>query len=99
VTFLFTDIEGSTSRWEKDADWMRSALADHDAVLRSAIDCRLLCNPLAEGRAFRIETTIAHLREVLGDATYEVLARTGHAMTTTAMVSYAYEQARAMLAR
>ena len=57
-------------------------------------------NPLAEGRAFRIETTIAHLREVLGDATYEVLARTGHSMTTTAMVSYAYEQieqARAML--
>ncbi len=34
VTFLFTDIEGSTRRWESDADAMRSALAAHDEVLR-----------------------------------------------------------------
>jgi class 3 adenylate cyclase len=34
ITFLFTDIEGSTRRWEK----MRAALAHHDAVLRSAIE-------------------------------------------------------------
>ena len=26
VTFLFTDIEGSTRRWEADADAMRAAL-------------------------------------------------------------------------
>jgi class 3 adenylate cyclase len=26
VTFLFTDIEGSTRRWEADADAMRTAL-------------------------------------------------------------------------
>src|SRR5271156_2501045 len=38
VTFLFTDIEGSTRRWEKDADGMRGALAAHDEVLRLAID-------------------------------------------------------------
>ena len=38
VTFLFTDIEGSTRRWEKDADGMRVALAAHDEVLRSAIE-------------------------------------------------------------
>ncbi|WP_308204908.1 NB-ARC domain-containing protein [Mycobacterium barrassiae] len=38
VTFLFTDIEGSTRRWESDADEMRSALAAHDKVLRSAIE-------------------------------------------------------------
>ena len=37
VTFLFTDIEGSTRRWESDADAMRSALAAHDKVLRTAI--------------------------------------------------------------
>ena len=34
VTFLFTDIEGSTRRWEADADGMRVALAAHDEVLR-----------------------------------------------------------------
>lgn len=37
LTFLFTDIEGSTRRWEADADAMRTALAAHDEVLRSAI--------------------------------------------------------------
>jgi predicted ATPase/class 3 adenylate cyclase len=38
VTFLFTDIEGSTRRWEADADAMRSALESHDAVLRESIE-------------------------------------------------------------
>ena len=38
VTFLFTDIEGSTRRWEADADEMRAALTAHDEVLRSAIE-------------------------------------------------------------
>ena len=38
VTFLFTDIEGSTRRWEADADGMLSALAAHDKVLRTAIE-------------------------------------------------------------
>jgi class 3 adenylate cyclase len=38
VTFLFTDVEGSTCRWEADADWMRSALVAHDQVLRAAIE-------------------------------------------------------------
>src|SRR6202045_1545805 len=37
VTFLFTDVEGSTRRWEADADEMRAALAAHDEVLRGAI--------------------------------------------------------------
>jgi predicted ATPase len=38
VTFLFTDVEGSTRRWEADADGMRAALAAHDQVLRKAIE-------------------------------------------------------------
>jgi class 3 adenylate cyclase len=38
VTFLFTDIEGSTRRWEADAQAMRAALLAHDEVLRSAIE-------------------------------------------------------------
>ncbi len=38
MTFLFTDVEGSTRRWEADADAMRVALAAHDAVLRGAIE-------------------------------------------------------------
>jgi predicted ATPase len=38
VTFLFTDVEGSTRRWEADADDMRAALAMHDGVLREVIE-------------------------------------------------------------
>jgi predicted ATPase/class 3 adenylate cyclase len=38
VTFLFTDIEGSTRRWEADADAMRVALSAHDEVLHAAIE-------------------------------------------------------------
>jgi tetratricopeptide (TPR) repeat protein len=35
---------------------------------------------------------IAHLREVLGDQTYESLARAGESMTPAAMATYAYDQ-------
>jgi predicted ATPase/class 3 adenylate cyclase len=40
VTFLFTDVEGSTRRWEADADVMRNALVAHDDALRTAIEAR-----------------------------------------------------------
>ncbi|MCP4965550.1 MAG: adenylate/guanylate cyclase domain-containing protein, partial [bacterium] len=40
VTFLFTDIEGSTELWEEYAAEMQVALEAHDAILRSAIDGR-----------------------------------------------------------
>ncbi len=39
-----------------------------------------------------ITTAITHLRDVLGEATYESLARKGETMTTAAMVTYAYDQ-------
>jgi Polysaccharide deacetylase/Adenylate and Guanylate cyclase catalytic domain len=38
VTFLFTDVEGSTRRWENDANAMRAALMMHDEVLHTAIE-------------------------------------------------------------
>ncbi len=38
VTFLFTDIEGSTRLWEEQPERMRPALARHDALLRHAIE-------------------------------------------------------------
>lgn len=40
VTALFMDIEGSTARWEADADAMRGALAVPDETLRSVIEAR-----------------------------------------------------------
>jgi len=38
VTFLFTDLEGSTRLWEQHPEAMRVALARHDAILEGAID-------------------------------------------------------------
>ena len=38
VSFLFTDIEGSTPLWEHHPHAMRAALDRHDAILRAAID-------------------------------------------------------------
>ena len=35
VTFLFTDIEGSTGLWERAGGTMAAALARHDAILRN----------------------------------------------------------------
>src|SRR3984893_19144455 len=37
ITFLFTDIEGSTLLWEAQPEEMRTALARHDALVREAI--------------------------------------------------------------
>jgi predicted ATPase/class 3 adenylate cyclase len=38
VTFLFTDIEGSTKLWERDSSGMQVALARHDEILRDATE-------------------------------------------------------------
>jgi class 3 adenylate cyclase len=40
LTFLFTDIEGSTKLWEDNAPAMQVALARHDEILSSAIEER-----------------------------------------------------------
>src|SRR5215469_10645911 len=37
VAFVFTDIEGSTKRWERTPDAMRAAVARHEALIRQAI--------------------------------------------------------------
>lgn len=46
VTFLFTDIEGSTRLWEEHPDGMRQALLQHDDLLRACIECH-------DGRVFK----------------------------------------------
>jgi class 3 adenylate cyclase len=37
VTFLLTDVEESTARWERQTEAMAVALARHDALIRAAI--------------------------------------------------------------
>ncbi|WP_442368494.1 BTAD domain-containing putative transcriptional regulator [Mycobacterium sp.] len=40
VTFLLTDIEGSTAAWEADADAMAVALARHDELIEQVVTSR-----------------------------------------------------------
>jgi hypothetical protein len=49
-------------------------------------------NPLIALAFPEINTSIAYLRDVLGEPTYESLARKGETMTTAAMVTHAYDQ-------
>ncbi|HTX54580.1 MAG TPA: hypothetical protein VMD08_14315 [Candidatus Baltobacteraceae bacterium] len=49
-------------------------------------------SPLTIAGLPELSTAIAHLREVLGETTYESLARKGETMPTAAMVTYAYDQ-------
>lgn len=37
VTFLFTDVEGSTRQWESEPERMRHAMAQHDVLVRAAV--------------------------------------------------------------
>ncbi|MGO9349429.1 MAG: hypothetical protein ACLP3C_00720 [Mycobacterium sp.] len=73
------------------------------AVLAACLD-RLGCHepaatvagfafdPLTAAWVPEINTTITHLRDVLGNQTYESFARAGETMTTAAMATYAYDQ-------
>jgi class 3 adenylate cyclase len=38
VTFLFTDLVGSSRLWEEHPEAMKSALARHDVILRDAVE-------------------------------------------------------------
>jgi class 3 adenylate cyclase len=40
VTFLFSDIEGSTQRWEQHRDEMKTAVAWHDTIVRKAVEAK-----------------------------------------------------------
>ena len=53
VTFLFTDLEGSTRLWEKHDSAMRAAVLRHDEILRGAIESHrgFVFSPMGDGMA------------------------------------------------
>jgi class 3 adenylate cyclase len=40
VTFLFSDVEGSTRLWESARSAMGAAMARHDELLRSSVEAQ-----------------------------------------------------------
>ena len=85
---------------EGDTSNMRSSLALVAAFLDrlrryepAATIAGFAASPLTTAAGFpEFSSVIAHLREVLGDQTYESLAHKGQTMTTAAMATYAYDQ-------
>src|ERR1700754_1201976 len=88
---MFTDVEGSTRRWDDDAEAMRAALAAHDAVLRAAIEAHGgflfkhtgdgVCAAFASPKS-AVDTAVAAQRELelpvrMGLATGEAELRDG----------------------
>ncbi|HEY8297152.1 MAG TPA: adenylate/guanylate cyclase domain-containing protein [Candidatus Baltobacteraceae bacterium] len=68
VAFLFSDIEGSTARWEAGRDAMQSAVHRHDTLMRSAIEAHRGYVFKTVGDAFC--ATFARARDALEAALY-----------------------------
>jgi predicted ATPase/class 3 adenylate cyclase len=66
VTFLFTDLEGSTRLWEEHPDAMPAALARHDEVLRAAIDAH--DGQVVKTTGDGVHAVFASVRDALGAA-------------------------------
>lgn len=54
VTLVFTDVQGSTRLWERDADLARNCLRAHDAVMRAALNRHGGYEVKTEGDAFMV---------------------------------------------
>ena len=78
----------SVSPWQLS----RYSSTGSDAYEPAATIAGFAFSPLTASAFPKITTAITHLRDVLGDQTYESLARKGETMTTAAMVTYAYDQ-------
>jgi class 3 adenylate cyclase len=61
VTFLFTDIEGSTRLWQADEATMRHAVARHDQLLQSAVGGHggVVFSTMGDGLAAAFQTASA----------------------------------------
>jgi predicted ATPase/class 3 adenylate cyclase len=59
VTFLFTDLEGSTRLWEEHPEAMKSALARHNEILRDAISAHAGHVVKSTGDGFHVVFTTA----------------------------------------
>ena len=67
VTFLFTDLEGSTRRWEEHPQQMRDALARHDVIVRGAVESHhgVVFSTMGDGMAAVFASAREAVRAVL----------------------------------
>ena len=68
VTFLLTDIEGSTRLWEREPEAMREALARHDAIVHACVR-RLKGHVVkSKGEGDSVFAVFRHARDAVGAA-------------------------------
>ena len=68
VTFLLTDIEGSTRRWESEPDAMRQALTRHDAIVTACVE-RLQGHVVkSKGEGDSVFVVFRHVRDAVAAA-------------------------------
>ena len=67
ATFLFTDLEGSTRRWEAHPAEMKDALARHDAIVRGAVESHdgVVFSTMGDGMAAVFASAREAVRAVL----------------------------------
>ena len=93
VTFLFTDIEGSTLRWEADDEKMARSLAHHDQLLRAA----QLMVAVAGREGELHEQAVRAIHDALGNERFNELVTAGAAMNYDEAVRYVTQELDRML--
>jgi class 3 adenylate cyclase len=83
VTFLMTDVEGSTRLWEANPDGMREALVRHDVLVETIVGQCSGCVVRPRGE---------------GDGRFAVFARSSDALAAAAAIQLAMYQERWQLA-
>lgn len=68
VTFLLTDVEGSTQRWERDADAMAASMARHDEILAATIAGHGGAQPAEQGEGDSVVAVFARASDALAAA-------------------------------
>lgn len=102
VTFLFTDIEGSSRLWERDPARMQATLERHDGILRSTIESsdgfvfktvgdafHAAFETATDAVASRLAAAEARARKVLAPSEAEAATNAGRAMTLEGAVGLA----------
>jgi hypothetical protein len=83
---------GNTATIRGNLAWLAACLDRLGRYEPATVISGFAVDPLTAHLIPDINTAITHLREALGDQTYESLARKGETMTTAAMATYAYDQ-------
>jgi class 3 adenylate cyclase len=75
VTFLLTDLEGSTRMWEREPEAMKAAMVRHDEILEKAITANrgFVFSRMGDGMAAAFATAgeavsaASHIQRALAD--------------------------------